>query len=150
MGLEPADFWIVRQIPGYGPVNMELAFDLVFGQSTWIIIGSITAFVVAQIIDALSFYLIKRVTGEKMLWLRATGSTFISQLIDSYIVIWIAFGLGAGWEIQRVLAVGTLNYIYKGVAAIAVTPLIYLFHEFVEWYLGRSRADRLKRLAMKP
>ncbi len=148
MQLAPASFWVVRETD-QGPINMELAFQVIFGQSAWIIVGSITAFLVAQLVDALTFWWIKRWTGERLLWLRATGSTFVSQLVDSYIVLGIAFGLGAGWEWERVLAVGTLNYLYKAVAAIAVTPVIYLVHWLIELYLGAERASALKAAALR-
>lgn len=148
MGLEPASWWIERQINGE-TINMDVAFDLIFGQSAWIIVGSITAFLVAQMVDAFTFYFIKRATGERHIWLRATGSTFISQFIDSYIVLWIAFGLGANWPVERVLAVGTLNYVYKALAAIVVTPLIYLGHYVIEWFLGRELSAYLKQKAME-
>jgi hypothetical protein len=40
-----------------------------------IILGSLTAFVVGQLVDAFVFRRIKRITGDKRIWLRATGST---------------------------------------------------------------------------
>lgn len=68
-------------------------FSAVFGQSMWIIVGSISAFLVSQLIDVTLFHFLKNRTGKKMLWLRSTGSTVISQLFDSFIVLGIAFWL---------------------------------------------------------
>ena len=77
---------------GISPVNDD-QFQAVFGQSMWIIVGSITAFLVSQLIDVTIFHFVKNRTGKKMIWLRSTGSTVISQLFDSFIVLGIAFWL---------------------------------------------------------
>lgn len=149
MNLEPSEFWIIERLNDGTVINREEAFQTVFKQSGWIMLGSITAFLIGQLLDALSFYLIKLKTGERMLWIRATGSTAISQLVDSFVVIYIAFGIGSDWSMVHVIAVATLNYIYKIVAAIAVTPLIYIAHWIIELYLGKSLAYRLKASALK-
>ena len=80
---------------GISPVNDD-QFFAVFGQSMWIIVGSITAFLVSQLIDVSIFHFFKNKTGNKMIWLRSTGSTVISQLFDSFIVLGIAFWLLIG------------------------------------------------------
>ncbi|MBP6398087.1 MAG: queuosine precursor transporter [Saprospiraceae bacterium] len=128
--------------------SMNLAFKKVMGQGLWIIIGSVIAFLVGQIIDVLIFHRIKKVTGEKRIWLRATGSTLVSQLIDSYIVLIIAFYIGSDWELSRVLAIGTVNYIYKFVMAFLLTPFIYAVHAWIENYLGKDQAQQMKLEAM--
>ncbi len=70
---------------------MNEAFNAIFGQGLWIIIGSLVAFLVGQLVDVYVFHAIKKRTGERFIWLRSTGSTLISQLIDNYIVLFIAF-----------------------------------------------------------
>ena len=85
--------FLAMRIPsakGISPVNDE-QFTAVFGQSMWIIVGSIIAFLVSQLIDVTIFSFFKKKTGNKMIWLRTTGSTIISQLFDSFIVLGIAF-----------------------------------------------------------
>lgn len=124
--------------------DMDLAFRKIFGQGLWIIVGSLVAFLVGQIVDVLVFHRIKRFTGEGKIWLRATGSTLVSQFIDSYIVLIIAFYIGADWDLVRVLAIGTVNYIYKFVLAVVLTPSIYLGHYLIEKYLGADLAHQLK------
>jgi uncharacterized integral membrane protein (TIGR00697 family) len=80
--------------------------------------------------------------------LRATGSTAVSQLIDSFVVLYIAFVLGPQkWPISQFLAVGTINYIYKLLAAIALIPLIYLVRRLIKSYLGKAEAERLENEA---
>jgi uncharacterized integral membrane protein (TIGR00697 family) len=147
IALAPADWWIGSSAEN-GVPNMQSAFANIFGQGLWIIIGSLVAFLVGQITDVLVFQRIKKATGDKYIWLRATGSTLISQFIDSFVVLYIAFVLGpANWEISLFLAVGTVNYIYKFIMAIALTPMIYLAHNLIDKYLGQEKADELKREA---
>lgn len=145
ISLTPPEWWVKsgKEVP-----DMQRSFESVLGQSNWIIVGSIVAFLVGQLIDVFVFHKIKRVTGEHRIWLRATGSTVVSQFIDSYIVLLIAFWWGAGWSIQQVLAIGTVNYIYKFAMAIVLTPLIYLVHGIIEKYLGKSVAREMKLAAM--
>ncbi len=149
LNLEPSEFWMLEELKDGQVLNRETAFHIVFKQSGWIMVGSITAFLIGQLLDALSFYWIKKKTGERFLWLRATGSTAISQLIDSFVVIYIAFGIGADWSMVHVVAVATLNYLYKLAAAIAVTPIIYIAHWLIELYLGKNMACRLKTTALR-
>lgn len=125
-------------------IDMNLSFNKVMGQGLWIIAGSMVAFLVGQILDVAVFHKIKAMTGEKYIWLRATGSTLISQLIDSYIVLLIAFWIGSDWDLTRVLAIGTVNYIYKGSMAVLLTPVLYACHELIEKYLGHDVATTMK------
>ena len=125
---------------------MQAAFSGVFGQGMRIIIGSLVAFLVSQIVDVTIFHRIKRITGEKHVWLRATGSTIVSQLVDSYIVLFIAFAGKFSW--QQILAIGMVNYTYKFIMAIALTPLIYLMERRIEKYFGRALTHQMKQAAM--
>src|SRR3546814_8486496 len=78
-----------------------------------------------QLIDVSVYHRIRRRTGDRHAWLRATGSTAVSQLIDSFVVLYIAFVLGPQhWKMSLFFAVGTLNYIYKMLAAVALIPLL--------------------------
>ena len=134
----------------------RVAFRGIFGQGMWIIIGSMIAFLVGQVLDVLVFHRIKKITGEKSIWLRATGSTLVSQLVDSFVVLFIAFyigkriqtGQGEPWSLHQVMVTGTGNYIYKFVVAIVLTPVIYLIHGWIERYLGKSLAADMKNSAM--
>lgn len=143
----PADFWITQNA-SKGVPNMQSAFNGIFGQGMWIILGSLTAFLVSQIVDVTIFHRIKRVTGEKRVWLRSTGSTLVSQLVDSYIVLTIAFKFGSNWSWPLVFAVGTMNYIYKFLMAIILTPAIYFVEHRIEKYVGHETARKMKRAAM--
>lgn len=148
IGLSPADWW-VGAYTEKGVPNMQAAFAGVFGQGLWIIGGSLVAFLVGQIVDALVFKKIKEFTGKKGFWLRSTVSTMVSQLIDSYLVLYIAFVLGSNWSMEMLFSIGTTNYIYKVVIAICFIPLLYLIHKLIDKYLGEEVADELKELALK-
>jgi len=147
MSVPPADFWYGSGIQD-GIPDMNLAFNGIFGQGMWIIVGSLVAFLVSQIIDVTVFHKIKKITGDKNMWLRATGSTVISQLVDSFIVLFIAFKIGKGWSWQLVLAICLVNYTYKFTMAIILTPLIYLVERWIEKYLGHETANKMKQAAM--
>lgn len=148
MGLPPTAYWLTS-MADKGVPNMDAAFGAVFGQGMWIIVGSLVAFVVGQLVDVMVFRKIKQKTGERMVWLRATGSTVISQLVDSFIVLFIAFKIGNDWSWQLVLAICLMNYSYKLVMAFVLTPLIYLLRMGIERYLGKERATALKLAAME-
>src|ERR1044071_3972733 len=145
ISIPPADFWITSN-QSKGIDNMQTAFGGIFGQGMWIIFGSLTAFLVSQIVDVTVFHRIKKVTGEKKIWLRATGSTMISQLVDSYIVLFIAFSGVFSW--QQILAIGVVNYTYKFIMAIILTPVIYFVEGRIEKYVGHATAAKMKRAAM--
>lgn len=157
--LVPADFWPQSHIPGdisavekqallakVGDYNY--AYQLVFGQGLWIIVGSLVAFLIGQIIDVKVFHQVKRITGERLIWLRATGSTLVSQFIDSFVVLFIAFYLGANWSLSLVLAIGAVNYLYKFTMAVILTPVIYLSRHLIERYLGQDQAEAMKNAAL--
>ena len=151
----PNEWWITSKKQS-GIDNMSIAYNGVFGQGLGIIIASMTAFLVAQLVDVLVFHRIKKVTGEKSIWLRATGSTVVSQFIDSFIVLLIAFyfypkwvsGQGEPWPFDQIIAICIVNYIYKFCMAILLTPVIYLVHGWIERYLGHEQAAEMKKAAM--
>jgi len=145
--LAPASWW-VGVASDQGVPDYQAAFAAVFGQGLWTIWGSLVAFILGQLIDVSVFHRIRRATGERHAWLRATGSTAVSQLVDSFVVLYIAFVIGPQhWPTSLFLAVGTLNYLYKMAAAIALIPLLYLARAGIHRYLGRARADELRELA---
>ncbi len=144
--LEPAGFWS-GSAQEKGVPDMQRAFESIFGQGLWIIIGSLTAFLFGQLIDVLVFHRIKKWTGEKYIWLRATGSTLVSQLIDSFVVLFVAFYIGADWELSLVMAIALVNYLYKFMVAVIMTPLLYGAHNLIDSYLGRDLSHQMQRAA---
>jgi uncharacterized integral membrane protein (TIGR00697 family) len=126
----------------FSPVS-DAQFRAVFGQSLWIIAGSITAFAASQLVDVAVFWLVRHRTGQRLLWLRATGSTVVSQLIDSFLIIGIAFWLPGKVKTSEFLTVAASNYAYKLLIALAVTPLLYLGHSIIDRFLGFEQAHRI-------
>ncbi|WP_234734826.1 queuosine precursor transporter [Tellurirhabdus bombi] len=150
--LPPAQFWLdvnAKDASGQA-ININNAFGMIFRQGLGIIIGSITAFLVAQLLDATIFASLKKLTGNRKIWLRATGSTLVSQLIDSFVVLTIAFYIFGNWSFAQVIAVAIVNYIYKFTTAILLTPLLYVAHYLIDRYLGPERARELANEASMP
>jgi uncharacterized integral membrane protein (TIGR00697 family) len=142
---------------GFSPVD-DTSFNRVFLQSRWIIVGSIIAFLVSQLLDVTIFWIIRRQTGHRFLWLRATGSTLFSQLIDTFIVGFI--GLYLPWKLgsskaaepftfQMYLNTSTSGYIFKLAVAIAATPLLYIVHGLIDASLGAGEAHELIEAAAR-
>ncbi len=154
ISLAPADWWQTQSVE-QGVPDMQAAFRVTFGQGMLIIVGSLAAFLLAQLVDVFSFHRIKLATGDRLLWLRATGSTLISQLVDSFVILIIAFKLGPSlfggtiepWPWSRLLAVATVQYTYKFTMAVLLTPVIYWAHQRIDRYLGEPTASAMKEQA---
>jgi queuosine precursor transporter len=154
--LVSADWWAGSQT-ARGVTDMNASYNGVFGQGLGIIIGSLAAFLFAQLLDVAIFHQIKLWTGERWLWLRSTGSTLFSQLADTFIVTSIAFyfypmlvaGNGEPWSLNQLLTVCTGGYLYKFTIAVLMTPVIYAIHYLIDRYLGKELADEMKRQAGK-
>ena len=149
--LPPATFWLeVNSVgPAGQPFNIDYAFNTIFRQGLGIIIGSLVAFLLGQLIDVYVFQKLRKITGSKKIWLRATGSTLVSQLIDSFAVLGIAFYIFGNWSIEQVIAVGIINYIYKFAVAILLTPLLYVGHGLIDNYLGKEFSDKITNEAAR-
>lgn len=129
--------YFALKIPAVKGANLvsDDQFNGVFGQSMWIIVGSISAFMVSQLIDVTVFHFFKNKTGNKMIWLRSTGSTVISQLFDSFIVLGIAFWMTGKMTTEVYIASAFTGYFVKLIIAVCLTPLIYLGHSLIEKYI---------------
>lgn len=157
--LAPSGFWPTSHVPlDATPAEREAilqkvsdfdyAFFVVFGQGLWIIAGSLIAFLVGQILDAYVFKAIKEATGDNFIWLRATGSTLISQFVDSFVVLLVAFYLSGKMELGTVIGIGVVNYAFKFVVAILLTPVLYLIHIWIERFLGKPLAEQMRKMAV--
>jgi uncharacterized integral membrane protein (TIGR00697 family) len=126
------------------PVPGE-AFNTVFGATGRIIVGSLVAYVIGQLADISLFHWLRGLTKGKHLWLRATGSTFGSQFLDTFIVLSIAFS--GQMTLQTILAITLFNYTYKFVVAVVITPVIYGAHWLMDRYLGHEVAVEMVHTA---
>ncbi|GAB3839577.1 queuosine precursor transporter [Hymenobacter jeollabukensis] len=147
--LQPAAFWLdVNKTDAQGrPFNIDYAYQSIFRQGGNIIIGSIAAFIIGQLLDATVFQRLRRITGSRLIWLRATGSTLVSQLVDSFVVLFVAFYVFGNWSFEQVLQVANTNYWYKFAAAVLLTPVLYLAHNLIDRYLGREETAELQQEA---
>ena len=133
------------QIPAYeiegSSLSDDYSFNKVFGQAQMVIVGSICAFLVSQLLDAVLFKWIKSKTGSRYIWLRSTGSTVVSQLIDSYIVLYIGFVLPGSLTFSDFMTIAPTNYILKLIIAILLTPLIYLGHFLIKKFVLNQKSE---------
>lgn len=143
----PDAFWEGSQQKN-GVPSMQAAFSQILGQGMNIIVASLTAFVIGQLTDATVFKSIKKITGEKNIWMRATFSTLVSQLIDTIVVSYMYLYFSLGFSFARVTAIATTGYLYKFTIAVLCTPLIYLVHALIEKYLGKEKAAEMKKAAL--
>jgi queuosine precursor transporter len=145
--LPPAQWWLdANESDASGNrFNINYAYSKIFGQGLRIILGSLTAFLIGQLVDVFVFQRLRHLTGSKMLWLRATGSTLVSQFVDSFVVLFIAFS--GVFSAKQILAIGITNYLYKFAVAILLTPLIYLGHMLIDRYLGKEYAAQVSQEA---
>jgi queuosine precursor transporter len=139
-------YWI-QSNSGYGVPDMQAAFNAIFGQGMNIIVGSLSAFVLGQLIDAFVFRRIKAFTGEKHIWARSTLSTLVSQLIDSVVVTYVAFTFRKV-PVGQTMAWAFTAYAYKFLIAVLMTPVVYLIHWCCEKYLGPEKAHEMKQAAL--
>ena len=132
-----------RFIPAasFSPISQS-TFDNVFGNANRIFVASLIAYLLGQIIDIAIFQYCKRLTQARHIWLRSTGSTLISQLIDTVVVTYIAFG-GSEWlGIPAKLTPSQLHqtavtgYAVKVLLAVGLTPVIYALHGVIHRFLG--------------
>jgi uncharacterized integral membrane protein (TIGR00697 family) len=131
-----------RQLPvaPESPIAQD-TFEKVFAMSNRLYVASLSAYLVGQMSDIAVFGVLKRLTGGRMVWLRATGSTVISQAIDSFCVTTILFygnpgpdGQIAGWQV--ILPIAATGYVLKFMLAIALTPVVYLGRWLIRTRLG--------------
>jgi len=118
-------------------------FNQVFATSMGIILASVVAFGLSQLVDVFVFSRLRAVTGAKRLWLRATGSTFVSQLIDTFVISFLAFVIPGYISFSDFLKLSTVSFVYKIGVAVLVTPLCYGGHSLVKWFVGEDEAEKL-------
>lgn len=136
--------WISRQLPvleAPGTATYE-AYENIFGAAALMYIASLAAFLIGSMLDIFLFGVFKRTTGNRLIWLRATGSTVISQLFDSLLVAVLFFTVlqgftgGTAMGMAEAAQIGMTGYVLKFVLAVALTPLIYLGRWMIREYVG--------------
>ena len=136
--------WLSMQIPAvdFSPISQQ-AFNMVFGTGMYMIVGSLLAFTVSQLMDVFVFWVIRGKTGANHVWLRATGSTVVAQLFDTFIVQFVAFVVPGVWTLSDFLKNASFGYVFKLGIALALIPLIYVGHALIDRYLGEKQAEKM-------
>jgi len=122
------------------PVD-EASFRTVFGQGQWIIIGSVVAFLISQLVDVYVFWIFRKRTGSRHIWLRATGSTVVSQLIDTFVVQYIAFVIPDKWTMNEFAHNALWGYLFKLLVAVCLIPMIYVGHYAINKFMAKERHE---------
>lgn len=105
-------------------LNVHNATVVLFDITPRFVFGSLLAYLISQSFDVWAFHRIKQATDGKHLWLRNTGSTLLSQIIDTLI-----YGLVVWWgivDLTTALQLAAAKYVFKFVIAVLDTPFIYL------------------------
>ncbi len=124
-----------RKIPAasFSPIAQD-TFDNVFGNANRIFFASLVAYLIGQLVDISIFQAAKKLTQSKHIWLRSTGSTLISQLVDTLVVTWVAFyGILDPAVLKRA---AITSYVVKVMLAVGLTPVIYALHGLIHRTLG--------------
>jgi uncharacterized integral membrane protein (TIGR00697 family) len=145
VGLGAAVFvWAVITLALHLPTSADspipdAVFTSAFGTSSRLYIASLTAYTIGQMLDISVFHLLRKVTGHRFIWLRATGSTVLSQIIDSLTVSFV-FLVGAR-PMSFIVENAANNYVGKLAMAVLLTPLIYLGHAVFRRYFHVAEHD---------
>lgn len=132
-------FPILEGIPGTADAAN---FEAIFGASSLMYIASVVAFLIGSLIDISLFSVFKRATGGRLVWLRTTGSTVVSQLFDSFVVTFMFFVVlqsltgGTPADLGFVFGTALTGYILKFFIAVAMTPIIYAGRWFISTHFG--------------
>lgn len=144
-GLAFTLIYLARKAPvsEISPIQQP-AFDAVFGMSNRLYVASLTAYLAGQMSDIWLFGVIKRFTGGRMVWLRATGSTIVSQMIDSFLVTAILFAATTNpkthtaYTMHEIMETAATGYILKFLIAVGLTPIIYAGRWFIHARFGMA------------
>jgi queuosine precursor transporter len=141
--------WVILQIASVLPAHdstyfTQAEFEKIFGGSAQLFAASIVAYLLGQFLDIQVFHFWKALTQSRHLWLRATGSTLLSQIVDTVVIHVIFWGWTAAADPTSFLGKMTFQdrwtwifaktgreYGIKLVVAILLTPAVYAIHAFV-------------------
>lgn len=138
--------WVVLQISSTLPADVstyftQAEFQKIFGGSSQLFVASMLAYMLSQFLDIHVFQFWKALTNSRHLWLRATGSTIVSQLVDTITINVVFWNWSAARSVDSFLGKMLPNerwtwifqkigreYGIKVVIAVLLTPAIYALH----------------------
>ena len=125
--------WLGKQFAAIesSPVS-DPVYNAAFGNSQRVIFASMTAYLVAQLVDVRLFHFWKRLTNGKMLWLRNNASTMLSQLVDTTLVVGVLFYGKESFETMSGFIID--GWLFKALAAFVDTIPIYI----IVWIIRRQ------------
>ncbi len=125
--------WLGKQFAAIesSPVS-DSVYNAAFGNSQRVIFASMTAYLVAQLVDVRLFHFWKRLTNGKMLWLRNNASTMLSQLVDTTLVVGVLFYGKESFETMSGFIID--GWLFKALAAFVDTIPIYI----IVWIIRRQ------------
>ena len=121
-----AALWIAGIIPAAGFWDDQEAYDTILGQVPWILLASFVAYLIGEFSNSTVLSLLKYRMQGRLLFVRTIGSTVVGQGLDSFIFIYIAFGVGGDWGAAGLLSAALAQWITKVLYESAATPLTYL------------------------
>ena len=117
--------WLAGLIPGAGFWEDQEAYDTILGQVPWILVASFIAYLIGEFSNSTVLALLKYKMQGRLLFVRTIGSTVVGQGLDSFIFIYIAFGIGSDWSAQGLLQAAVAQWIVKILYETVATPLTY-------------------------
>ena len=118
--------WLTGVIPAAGFWEDQEAYDAILGQVPWILLASFVAYLIGEFSNSTVLSLLKYRMQGRLLFVRTIGSTVVGQGLDSFIFIYVAFGLGGDWGASALLSAALAQWIVKVLYESAATPLTYL------------------------
>lgn len=134
--------WLGNQFPAIeaSPVSDD-TYSNVFSNSWRVILSSMLAYLVAQFVDVRIYHFWKKLTNGKHLWLRNNGSTIISQLMDTSLVVFVLFVGTMSMEKMGQLIID--GWMFKAFFALCDTPLMYLSVYILQKWLGLRHNEEI-------
>ena len=126
----------------WSPIDNSL-FEKVFGATAIAVFASMVAYLLAQYIDIQLFHFWKRLTKGKHLWLRNNFSTFLSQFVDTFSVLFLLCSFGKiDWELFGGLLLS--GFLFKVLIAALDTPFLYAAVYGLRKLFGLKPAEELQ------
>jgi uncharacterized integral membrane protein (TIGR00697 family) len=101
------------------------AYNVILGQVPWILLGSFSAYLVGEFSNSATLAFLKFSTRGRFLWVRTISSTIIGQGFDSFVFIFIAFGVGGDLTVEQLLRTVLFQWWAKIAYEVLATPLTY-------------------------
>jgi len=125
----------------WSPIDDPL-FTKVFGATGIAVFASMTAYLLAQFIDIQLFHFWKKLTRGKHLWLRNNFSTFLSQFVDTFSVLFLLCTFNKiEWDLFGALLLS--GFLFKVLVAALDTPFLYLSVYWLRRKFGLKPGEEL-------